>query len=521
MKLSTNHSLTLNWTSKVITVLIITLTILNSKITYAQQNRQKIKGVKVTDLNINFETKGTGFNYLRLENNTAAPRTIRNEQTFSLTDNYANLNFRWKNPLKFTYTWKDSVYIDEQQAALKDFFKRLTPIFNIPDATAATNNSKEIDQAIAKAIGPKNPIDKPSGGFKDYDLTVLYIQLILGQGQLSEQDRIEINKFTPDLKKLESSDIDFQPKAKATFKELFEETDPNNVSRKHTKDGVADIASDNVELWIKSLEENAKLREQLVASLSKMKFSDELFNSLFQANVSKYLDKSKTLNTTNIAVITKLKPIIETLKNSVPDKVKVFAYGDVSDLTKVRTIDLEENKVLQTELIVTEYKLGTDGLSIEKASESERISLKFRGYDRLTFSVSTGLFYGTTQIKGFGTTTNNGDLVVTEDTIQKNTAVTAIFGNINFGIGSRLLAPIIQLGVDPLKTHPFFLLGGGLSFPSVNFAISAGGIWTTEPTLTNLNPGEKITSTTELENDIKNSFQVKPKGWYLGIQYNF
>lgn len=488
----------------------------------AQQNKIKIKGIKVKKLNLNFDAQGKFLKYLNLEDNNAATREITSEQTFSLTDNYSNLNFRWKNPLKYTFTWKDSTYADEQQAALKDFLKVLTPLFNLPDASNAANNSASRSNAKATAAVANNSIEPPNGGFKDYDLTELYIQLILAKDLIKPEERIDINKFTPKLKLLENGDIDYQSKAKTTFSEIFNEPNPFRVTNDNNpKDGTADIASDNVNAWLKSLKENASLHDQIVSQLADIKIENELFNSLFHTGISKYLDKSKALNATNVSVVNKLKPLIEKLRNSVIDEFKPFPYGNVLDLVHTRTVKLEEGKVLQTELVITKYKIAEDGLNIEKDLESDKVKLIFRGYDPISFSVSTGIFYGSTSIRGFGTSNSGNDKVVMEDTIKSNTAVTAIFGNLTFGIGSRLLAPVVQLGVDPTKRHPFFLLGGGLVFPAVNFAITSGGIWTFEPTLSKLQKGSKITSTTELEKDIKNNFQLKPKGWYLGIQYNF
>ena len=65
------------------------------------------------------------------------------------------------------------------------------------------------------------------------------------------------------------------------------------------------------------------------------------------------------------------------------------------------------------------------------------------------------------------------------------------------------------------------LLGGGFSVPAGRIALSAGGIWTWDQKLNKLAEGQKITKTTELEADFKYSFDMSPKGWYIGIQYNF
>lgn len=489
---------------------------------FCQYSKSKIKGIKVTDkLNINFDGDVNGLRYLHAEDGSAAFRTLSKEQNFTLTDNYANINFRWKNPLKYTFTWKDSTYANEQEAALNDFVKLLRPLFNLPSNDASKSNELMMVDAIAKANTAKAaPVDKPEGGFKDFALSSLYIQLIEGSAKLTGSEKIAINKFTPILKRLEVTDIELYSDVSTTFKEMFEETDPRNIF-KPGKNGVADKASDNIDGWTTSIANNVNLRKLVNEEFGKIKIKDELYNSLFQAGISQYLDKSKVLSEKNSDLVKNLKPLLDKLKASVAGNSSPFSYGDKPDMVNIRSISLEEGKVLQTELVITQFKIGETGVTIQKEKESEKVKLIFRGYDPVTFSVSTGIFYGSTSIVGFGTSSDNGEMKVTKDTIQNNTAVTAIFGNINFGIGSRIFSPLIQLGVDPTKKHPFFLLGGGFGIPAANFAISAGGIWTFEPTLSKLNVGDKIESTTTLEKDIKNNFKLNPKGWYLGIQYNF
>jgi hypothetical protein len=487
----------------------------------AQQSKIKIKGIKVKKKNVNFSANGTLIQHLTLEDNTASPQDLETKKTytFSLIDNYANINFRWKNPLKYKFTWKDSVYNDEQQQALKDFLKLLNPLFNIPTETSSANKSS-VESAAKKASADTVPIAIPSGGFKDYDLTLLYTQIILNQSKLTVEERGAINKFTPKLKALEDSDVDRIVDAKKTFTELFNVDDPNEI-HKSTKDGIADIATTNINGWKTTLSKNSDQNKIVSDATKDIAIKDELVSSLFQTGIAKYIEKSKTLNASNVNLLKKLEGIVDVLVKSAEGDFKPFVFGQYNDVSRTRKIRLEDGKVLQTELVIDQYKVADDGLSVTKDKEVQNVKLIFRSYDPVTFSVSTGLFYGSTSLVGFGTATKNNEMVVTQDTIKKNTAVTALFGNISFGIGSKILAPTIQLGVDPTKKHPFFLLGGGIAFPVASFALTAGGIWTFEPTLNKLIKGDKISSTTELEKDIKNNFQLNPKGWYLGIQYNF
>ncbi|MCU0440674.1 MAG: hypothetical protein MUC49_22495 [Raineya sp.] len=132
-----------------------------------------------------------------------------------------------------------------------------------------------------------------------------------------------------------------------------------------------------------------------------------------------------------------------------------------------------------------------------------------------------GQLYSSSTLKGYGVSNStSGQFTVTEDDITKGSLVTAIFLNFNFGLGSRYFAPITQIGIDPTKKRPFLLLGGGFSIPNVRIAITSGPIWTWNPSLGKLSVGQTISSTNDLEKDIQYKFNIQPKGWYLGIQYN-
>ncbi|UKT65099.1 hypothetical protein [Pedobacter mucosus] len=501
-------------------IIWIAIILLSATYTYGQQKNIKITGIKVSTTNINFDTSDSLLKYLNIENGTAAPRDLKKEvQTFSMTDDYANINFKWKNPLKYSYTWKDELVDDEQEAAMKEFLKLTMPLFNLSsDNTAGGNNS--LGLAAVKSAAGVSPVIV-NANFKDYDLIVLYTLLVSYQDKFTKEEREALNRFTVKLQALESTDTEsYKTDAKKTFLELFNVNDPLQIS-KAGKDGVADIAETNLAGWNTSLEQNSKAYELAKDEFGKVSFTDANSNALFQAGIAKYLTKSKDMNASSKSAIAKLPPFIEKLKKSVDGDYSLFSFAQHNSMSRVRTIELEEGKKIETVLTIDKFKVASDGISIEKDKSTTYKKLIFRRYDPTTFSVSAGIFYGSTSLVGFGTSTANGETVVTQDTINRNTVVPALFGNFTLGVKSRYIAPTFQIGIDPTKRRPFLLLGGGLAFPVANMAITAGGIWTFEPTLNKLKAGDKITSTTELEKDIKNNFKIDPKGWYIGLQYNF
>lgn len=491
------------------------------------QSALKLNREKVTAKELYFSLEGDKLVYFMQKDGPASAEVIDKKQTFSLTRNYTNLFFQWLNPVKYKYTWKDSLYTDEQYTTIANFTKLLFPVFNIPNpADQKSKNTESLAKADAQktkvipVVGAPAPVTLTiPKALKDPDLTFLYVQLIMGQEKfLTQSEIVSINALTVEIESLDGDEESFQPQMVENFKALLDISKPEDVTDNST--GKLKKIKTDVTQLNEDLKGTDKTRSGIESMLKIIKIENSLMNSYFTTSLRKYLDKSSALSKQNAELLKKFEPLIKLVEGSVPtSRVKI---GSFPNFFQVRDLKFDDGKVMQTVVTVTSYKLNEEKLEMEKDGEPASATLVFKAYDPIQFTVSTGIFYGSTAIKGFGfKNLPNADMVVTEDTIKKNVAVTALFGNINFGIGSRIFAPLIQLGVDPTKRHPFFLLGGGFSIPAAQLAISAGGIWTTQPALQELKPGQVITSSTQIENDIKNTFQLNPKGWYLGIQYNF
>ena len=179
-------------------------------------------------------------------------------------------------------------------------------------------------------------------------------------------------------------------------------------------------------------------------------------------------------------------------------------------------------KSIKVKISLSPRELSKDDLSLKDKAKIKEHDILIQKYDFITPKVGTGLFYSSATLNGFGVSTNDQDeLIVTKDDIERNTAVTGVFLNLNFDINSQFLSPLLQIGVDPTKERPYLLLGGGFSIPVSNFAISAGPIWTWEAELNNLSLDDVVSSTSVLEEDVSYKFQTKPRGFYLGLNYSF
>jgi len=423
-------------------------------------------------------------------------------------DNQINLYLKWINPLKYKLTWKDSTLIDERDKAIAEFINLLVGQFgstvsslNVPSANFTSTDAKAKSEEI-KAID-----------FKDKDLLLLLIQLRSNQNRLKAEEKSILNEFFEKLKYLDdlvSKDIS----ALSTeiysnlygFKDIYDYNDKDNGFSKQSK-SVSNLEGDlaNIE----------SIRKEIADKLKGIAIGDEMLKSYFGVILISYLEKSLTKLNTDKKIIEKLKPILKIVENSTANELSKH-----KGYYKIRSVEFDNGEKLETVLTISEYEFKKENSDFSKKGDILNQKFEFRKYDIFDVSVSTGIFYGNTTLKGFGIANDGTNFTVTEDNINKNTAVTAVFLNFNFKT-SRYFSPLLQIGIDPTKKRPFMLIGTGFLIPVARIAISGGPIWTWNQSLDKLTVGQTISSTTDLEKDIQYKFDMQPKGWYLGIQYNF
>lgn len=424
-------------------------------------------------------------------------------------DNQINLYFKWINPLKYKLSWKDSTLTDERDKAITEFINLLVGQFgstvsslNVPSANFTNTDAKAKSEEI-KAID-----------FKDKDLLLLLIQLRSNQSRLKPDEISTLNEFFEKLKNLDnlvSKDVSAQ--STEIYSNLYSFKDINDYNDKDKGFSKQSKSVSNLEGDLTNIE---SIRKEIADKLKGISIGDdEMMKSYFRAILTSYLEKSLTKLNSDKKIIEKLKPILKIVENSnANESSKKKGYY------KIRSVEFDNGKKLETVLTISEYEFKKESSDFTKKGNLLNQKFEFRKYDIFDVSVSTGIFYGNTTLKGFGVANDGTNFTITEEDINKNTAVTAVFLNFNFKT-SRFFSPLLQLGIDPTKKRPFMLLGTGFSIPVARIAISGGPIWTWNQSLDKLSVGQTITSTTDLEKDISYKFDAAPKGWYIGIQYNF
>lgn len=453
--------------------------------------------------------------YLSLNENTELLSSVDNNggvldaaRNTKGKDNQINLFFKWINPLKYKLSWKDSTLTDERDKAIVEFINLLVGQFgstvsslNVPSANFTNTDAKAKSEEI-KAID-----------FKDKDLLLLLIQLRSNQSRLKQDEISTLNEFFDKLKNLDnlvSKDVSAQ--STEIYSNLYSFKDINDYNDKDKGFSKQSKSVSNLEGDLTNIE---SIRKEIADKLKGISIGDEMMKSYFGAILTSYLEKSLTKFNSDKKIIEKLKPILKIVENStVNESSKQKGYY------KIRSVEFDNGEKLETVLTISEYEFKMESSDFTKKADLLNQKFEFRKYDIFDVSVSTGIFYGNTTLKGFGVANDGTNFTITEEDINKNTAVTAVFLNFNFKT-SRYFSPLLQLGIDPTKKRPFMLFGTGFSIPVARIAISGGPIWTWNQSLDKLSVGQTITSTTDLDKDVSYIFDAVPRGWYIGIQYNF
>lgn len=435
-------------------------------------------------------------------------------QTFFIKKNHQNIFINWLNPLKYKVKWDNSIIQDNRDVIINDFLKLLTAQFNIREEEN-TSNSEDVDNENMKFSSLVNTISNNDlEKIQSPELISLLLTLNEYRGKIKKTDRPILQNTFKELILIEQFyPYDLINNLEKAFTELYNITDSNLVQGEIT----------NKRNLISNFKNQIENVDAIIhtQSLTKGTISDsEINNSLLSKHVKNSVTSYRTKKENEIldlkTLITKLEDILTLMESSINNESD--SHKNFFNSNNIAFVD---GKMIEASIYITKYKYNDTNKDFTEDKTVFNSKILFKKYDLISPSVGTGIFYSNTKLTGYGISTNDSDeLIVAEDTIESNQAITALFLNLNFDINSRYLSPLLQLGIDPTKKRPFLLFGIGLSIPSSRFSISGGPIWTWSPSLNDLNVGDKIDSSIILENDIEYKFNAKPKGWYLGLQYS-
>ncbi len=476
-----------------LTIYIIFLLFIGNTFSFGQNSKKKIILNKNDKIYLNFTVNKPQI--ITNSNNQDGFYILKDFQILSLKKGQVNIFYKWLNPLTNNLKVTDSLSIDSTDKEIQDFIKKVLTQFNIPSDGNLPN------PAFAAVRG----CNASDFSFKRPDVLEM---LNLGNSQLTGVSNTFCDAFKS-LYNIEQRDIkSLSDSIKVYRKRLI------GIS-KHQD--IATITND-VEKAIKGITDSYKEDFFTLISFEKDINNRAIVsgNPLLYSKFKSFYNEEFKLLESNKEQVLKLAEYIAILRKSVKresDEIKGYFY--------LHTVEVPEGKESLSKL--TRISKKFDESSIEFKEESKKNNeFVIRRYDFIKPKVGTGIFYSNATLSSFGVSTNDvGQLTVAEDEIDKNTAVVALFLNLNLDLNSRYLSPLLQIGIDPTKQRPYLLIGGGFSIPSTNFSISGGPIWTWNVSLEKLSVGDVIDSSTEVENDITYKFDVKPRGYYLGLTYSF
>tara|TARA_R110002096_G_scaffold80050_1_gene187856 strand:+ start:1230 stop:2687 length:1458 start_codon:yes stop_codon:yes gene_type:complete len=431
-------------------------------------------------------------------NNEDDPEALMKEHTLNVKKNTLNMFLDWINPLQYKLVLQDSVINDVRIEEVKKFFtENISGLAGGSQFVPGSSNKVDNGSCFASISNNINDIIDNDSGFSPTAKTEKEKIALTLLKELKENIKATILNFS----------VDYEQCIKTSITTLF------NADTK--KDAI--LVVNDAEALIKKVEANEN------KTIANLYILENLITKMVAAEVGQSKTALITFQNTQSSSFKNTKKLLELLKLYVI-QVKVSLKKEskhVEDYFQLKRITIPKSKSVQLAISFNQRELKND-YSISEKGDKKSYTILIQRYDFITPKVGSGLFYSSATLKAFGVSANDQDqLAITENNVDKNTAVTGVFLNLNFDIGSQFLQPLLQIGVDPTKERPYLLVGGGFSIPVSNFSISGGPIWTWEAQLKKLNLGDTVQSTSVLEDDIEYKFQTAPRGFYLGLNYSF
>ena len=416
------------------------------------------------------------------------------DHTINVKRNSLDIYLNWINPLKFKLLLKDSIINDVRVEEIKKFFTE--NVSGLAGGNSFIRPGAGQSQVFQCAtINAQNPVSKL--------IPTIFNSFSGSFGSDSELCNIwQLATETLALQIIENED-----KIKKQITSIYN-ADNSTDAKKEYDAAIKTIKkfSDNTDKTIAKLYTLNESAEK-ISSSSKVNLKLEILK-IHKANSDSFKNSKKLIELLKLYCI-QIKASLEKKSN------------DLTNHFRIKNLSLKQSKSISVNISLTKRELKKD-FSIADKSLVKSFKLLVQRYDFITPKIASGLFYSSATLNGFGVSTNTeGELVVTKDDVEKNTALTGVFLNLNMDIGSQFLQPLLQIGVDPTKEKPYLLFGGGISIPVSNFSITGGPIWTWEPELNNLKVDDTVISTSLLEEDLEYKFQTSPRGFYLGLNYSF
>ncbi|MGL1902528.1 MAG: hypothetical protein OCC49_10360 [Fibrobacterales bacterium] len=442
-------------------------------------------------------------------------KTMKANHEFALkSGNECNIFIKWMNPLKYQIKWQDKAFENKNSKVIKEFMNKLSlpgvPKLNT-EFVATTKNSESISQDPS--------INEKHLNYTNTNLVMLQILNGLHDAKTKtdkDNKSKQINNLVKEVQRIDSlTSIDYHNIVNQFTKKLF------NITNRELVRGSIDTIKKSLNRYTHQFDTAYILLAQLGHKLPQKDTTDEN-NSLNVLVSSSFVNFKYSVlqKISDFKGLTKgLSSIIDIMEKSLVPKSEENAPND---FVFVRALDFESNENLDVSLTITLFEYNEKDIAFKERETIAQNTMIFSPYDFFNFKVASGAFYSNTTITKYGYKQNGtGQYIITDENIERGQPSVAMFMNMGVDLlYSQYVVPCLQIGIDPIQTHPFLLTGFGVTFEQIGVTVSWGGTWIFEPKLKSLNVGDVITETTQLDKDLQYDYMSTPKGWYFAVVYN-
>lgn len=491
--------------------------------TYAQGSKKE-ENYLDEDENLFINITEDEFYFYVGKDDLSSKHSIDKSYELNINKSDLSLYIKWLNPLKYKVTFEDTEIDDPRIQEIRDFFEDYVSALGGNPPTGFNMTSDPEDQTCFCELAGNSTFS--------IHYPVLYLSLKEKSKALLAEKEAEINAISDESKKEEKKKEiiknnepkevcaivekmtkilnyeteDYSQKSKKKIEELFNIKSPDGLEQKLTTSGKSVVAWDEIKSQVQF---ELKSLEELVEKLT-----------IEEAYLKKQANELIKATKTKIAEDQVYRDLLEKYINEVYTSLK-NSNSEVEGYYFYKEYRIKMFKAIKSKLVCKQMKLADD-YSLTEDKVIAETEFMIQRYECITPHVGTGLFYSSADILAYGYEINDqNELVVSEYTVDKNTGATGLFLNLHLDINSRVIIPMLQIGVDPTKEIPYLLLGGGFLIPSTKFSFTGGPIWSWQKELKTLSPGQVIESTSQLEEDIKHTFNPEPLGFYIGVNFSF
>lgn len=419
------------------------------------------------------------------------------------------INSKFIHPLRYQVSLTNKLVEDELTKAAQEYFTQFTSyITSISNAGSYNSSGRSFSTAKTKTVIIKNP-----------HLIELFALLNGSDQNFFSSSDAPVSTTELLNAMVAINDKEIEDHIVKSYEEMFE-----NIWKIESYEEIK-----------KSLESNKLILSKIEDSIGKISKSIDRLKAESSDFSTKYLIHSLTDITKNTVGLISSK--IDQIDNdhklflkkkedldkkysafkTLLDNISIKTYGDDNKETRIDEIIFEKGKRNEVTIYlkIFDYDKKTKALT-EK--EQKTYTIYLRKHQTFLPVVASGVLYTNLSFETYGTETNDaGETLLTQGKSKDNEI--AIGAYLNMYLNNGWSTPVFfQIGVGPSKEKPLLFTGFGLNLGS-RISLSLGGVFTWVPTLDELNVGDLVTGTTQIEDDLIYKFTNSPK-LYLGLSFD-